>query len=142
MNQIDAIRLKDYISSVCKNYMFENIENLLEILLDDTFGTKTHFECIEVYYNNRFYFAYMLDNEDDEECVSAVKAPEYVEIEKDIAKKLESGIPVDFFVNMETLPINKEHMIMVNANVSMKTNDDISVTEPKVLYTQFSMRSH
>ena len=142
MNQIDRIRLKDYISSVCKNYMFENIEPLLEIILDDTFGTRTYFECIEVYYDNRFYFAYMLDNEDDEEGVAAVKAPEYVEIENDIAKKLESGIPIDFFVNMESLPTDKEHMIMVNANVSMKTHDDISVTEPNVLYTQFSMRSH
>lgn len=142
MNQISKIELKDYISSVCKNYMFENIEHLLEILLNNTFGTNTYFECIEVYYDNRFYFAYMLDNEDDEDSVVAVKTPKYVEIEKDIAHKIESGIPVDFFVNMETLPTNKEHMIMINANVSMKSRDDIFVTEPNILYTQFSMRSH
>lgn len=142
MNQINKIKLKDYISSVCKNYMFENIEHLLETLLDDTFGAGTYFECIEVYYNDRFYFAYMLDNEDDEEGMIAVKVPDYAEIEKDIAEKLESGIPVEFFVNMETLPTDEEHMIMINSNVVMKTHDDIDVSEPDILYTQLSMRSH
>ena len=66
----------------------------------------------------------------------------YSVIEKDISEKLESGIPVKFFVNMETLPTDEEHMIMINSNVVMKTHDDIDVSEPDILYTQLSMRSH
>ncbi len=107
MNQIDKIKLKDYISSVCKNYMSENVKHLLKTLLNDTFGVGTYFKCIEIYYNDRLYFAYMLDNEDNEDnknVMMALKVPEYAEIEKDISEKLESGIPVKFFVNMETLP--------------------------------------
>ena len=142
MNQIDKIKLKDYISSVCKNYMSENVKHLLKTLRDDTFGACTYFECIEIYYNDRLYFAYMLDNEDDKERIMALKVSEYAEIEKDISEKLESGIPVKFFVNMETLPTDKEHMIMINSNIVMKTHDDIDVSEPDILYTQLSMRSH
>ena len=93
MNQIDKIKLKDYISSVCKNYMSENVKHLLKTLIDDTFGVGTYFECIEIYYNDRLYFAYMLDNEDDKERIMALKVSEYAEIEKDISVKLESGIP-------------------------------------------------
>ena len=55
---------------------------------------------------------------------------------------VESGIPVKFFVNMETFPTDEEHMIIINSNVVMKTHDDIDVSEPDILYTQLSMRSH
>ena len=142
MNQIDKIKLKDYISSVCKNYMSENVKHLLKTLLDDTFGVGTYFKCIEIYYNDRLYFEYMLDNEDNKNVMMALKVPEYAEIEKDISEKLESGIPVKFFVNMETLPTDGEYMIMINSNVVMKTHDDIYVSEPDILYTQPSMKSH
>lgn len=140
MNQIDKVRLTEYIANVCRNYMFKNIEHLLETLLYDTFGVGTSFECIEVYYDSKFYFAYMLDTEDDEDFMVAVKMPEYTEIEKDIVEKLESGSQIKFFVNMETLPTDKGHMIMINSDVIMKTQDDIIVSEPKVSYTQFNMR--
>lgn len=142
MNQIDKIKLKDYISSVCKNYMSENVKHLLKTLRDDTFGVGTYFKCIEIYYNDRLYFAYTLDNEDNEERVIALKVSEYAEIEKDIAEKLESGIPVEFFVNIETLPTDGEHVVMINSNIVMKTHDDIDVSEPDILYTQLSMKSH
>ena len=142
MNQIDKIKLKDYISSVCKNYMSENVKHLLKTLRDDTFGVGTYFECIEIYYNDRLYFEYMFDNEDNKNVMMALKVLEYAEIEKDISEKLESGIPVKFFVNMETLPTDEEYMIMINSNVVMKTHDDIYVSEPDILYTQLSMRSH
>ena len=142
MNQIDKIKLKNYISSVCKNYMSENVKHLLKTLLDDTFGVGTYFKCIEIYYNDRLYFEYMLDNEDNKNVMMALKVPEYAEIEKDISEKLESGIPVKFFVNMETLPTDGEYMIMINSNVVMKTHDDIYVSEPDILYTQPSMKSH
>lgn len=142
MNQIDKIKLKDYISSVCKNYMSENVKHLLKTLLDDTFGVGTCFERIEIYYNARLYFEYELDNEDNKNVMRALKVSEYAEIEKDISEKLESGIPVKFFVNMETLPTDGEYMIMINSNVVMKTHDDIDVSEPDILYTQLSMRSH
>ena len=142
MNQIDKIKLKDYISSVCKNYMSENVKHLLKTLRDDTFGVGTYFECIEIYYNDRLYFEYMLDNEDNKNVMMALKVLEYAEIEKDISEKLESGIPVKFFVNMETFPTDEKHMIMINSNVVMKTHDDIDVSEPDILYTQLSMRSH
>ena len=142
MNQIDKIKLKDYISSVCKNYMSENVKHLLKTLRDDTFGVGTYFECIEIYYNDRLYFEYMLDNEDNKNVMMALKVLEYAEIEKDISEKLESGIPVKFFVNMETLPTDEEHMIMINSNVVMKTHDDIDVSEPDILYGQLSMKSH
>ena len=142
MNQIDKIKLKDYISSVCKNYMSENVKHLLKTLRDDTFGVGTYFECIEIYYNDRLYFEYMFDNEDNKNVMMALKVLEYAEIEKDISEKLESGIPVKFFVNMETFQTDEEHMIMINSNVVMKTHDDIYVSEPDILYTQLSMRSH
>lgn len=140
MNQIDKVKLKDYISSVCKNYMSETVKHLLKTLLNDTFGVGTYFKRIEIYYNDRLYFAYMLDNEDDDKNVMrALKVPEYAEIEKDISEKLESGIPVKFFVNMETLPTDEEYMIMINSNVVMKTHDDTDVSEPDILYTRLSI---
>ena len=148
MNQIEKIKLKDYISSVCKNYVSENVKHLLKTLRDDTFGVGTYFECIEIYYNDRLYFEYRLINEDNEDnkdnknVMMALKVLEYAEIEKDISEKLESGIPVKFFVNMETFPTDEKHMIMINSNVVMKTHDDIDVSEPDILYTQLSMRSH
>lgn len=142
MNQIEKIKLKDYISSVCKNYMSENVKHLLKTLRDDTFGVGTYFECIGIYYNDRLYFEYMFDNEDNKNVIMALKVLEYAEIEKDISEKLESGIPVKFFVNMETLPTDEEHMIMINSNIVMKTHDDIDVSEPDIFYTQRSMRSH
>ena len=119
----------------------ETLDYISKPLMTKSFGFCEAVSNIEIYYNDRFYMGFFIDEDEQSEYVDVMMSDEYNDVHTEILNDMKTKDFICFGLNVETF-INEDGFNSILRNSVIVTENDFKVLNKPLLYVKKAYSMH